>query len=922
MREKVFKEGTRRAVPDSASVRPAAAQHSPIRSQYLAIKRQYPDALIFFRLGDFYETFDTDAEVVARELEIALTKREWGRGERSPMAGVPHHAADGYIARLIAAGYRVAVVEQLTEATGKGLVERDVARIITPGTVVEPTMLAAKRNNYLAAVALARDGAGIAYVDITTGEFRCTQIASSEPATAAAQELARIGPTEVLVEAPERARLSPRALRASASEDHAEDRDGLPEWTAAIVPFAGHLTPLEGRDFGESSARERLLAHFQVATLAGFGCERLPLAVRAAGAILAYVQVTQRGALDQLTSLETYAVERYMILDAYTRRNLELFESGRDRSARGSLFWVLDRTRTPMGGRLLHSWLGQPLLDLEALRARHDAVATLVAQPIARARLAKNLGQVGDVERLANRVLQRIATPRDLVALAASLRAVTDLIAADVATIDALSPVVGMIDPCADIEDQIASAIVDEPPLALTEGGIIRPGSDPALDDIHERSRGAREWIAALEGVERRRTGISTLKVGFNKVFGYFIEVSNANVNRVPQDYIRKQTVTTGERFITPALKEYEALVLNAQDRSSKLEYEIFTRLRNELAEKHAGRMVRTARALATLDVLVSLAEVAERNRYVRPELSDGQRIHIVAGRHPVIEVTQRDDPFVPNDIDLASSDTQIMLITGPNMSGKSTVMRQTALIVLMAQIGSFVPAEAASIGMVDRIFTRIGAQDDLATGQSTFMVEMVETASILRHATTRSLVVLDEIGRGTSTYDGLAIARAVIEYLHQHPRCGAKTLFATHYHELVEVARGLPHVKPFTIAVTEEEGRVVFLRTLVPGSADRSYGIHVAQLAGIPRQVIGRAEEVLADLERHADTSHRRRALRSDPPADPINIQLSLFTPQAAPDPVAEEIRDLALDEITPLDALHLLYRLQREIKDRDTSK
>ncbi len=911
---------------DSAPPR-AAEQHSPIRAQYLGIKRQYPDALIFFRLGDFYETFDTDAEVVARELEIALTRREWGRGERSPMAGVPHHAVDGYIARLIAAGYRVAVVEQLTEPTGKGLVERDVARVITPGTVVDPSMLAARKNNYLAAVALARDGAGIAYVDITTGEFCCAQIASGDPASALAQELARVAPAEVLVEVPDRVRNNPRALRPNATEDDAGDGDagddGLPPWAPAIAPFVGHITPLDARDFHERAARDRLLAHFQVATLEGFGCDRLPLAVRAAGAILAYVQVTQRGALDQLASLETYAVDRFMTVDAYTRRNLELFESGRDRQARGSLFWVLDQARTPMGSRLLRRWLGQPLLDLAALCARHDAVAALVAQPLARARLSQHLARVGDIERLANRVLQRIATPRDLVALAASLRAAAALAESDEAMIVALAPVTGALDPCVDVAEMIEAAITPEPPLSLTDGGVIRPGYAHELDDIADKSRGAREWIAALESVERKRTGIANLKVSFNKVFGYFIEVSNAQTGRVPADYIRKQTVTTGERYITPALKEYEALVLNAQERSTRLEYEIFTGLRADLASFHAGRMVEAARALATLDVLVALAEVAERNRYTRPTLDDGLRLHIVAGRHPVIEQTQRDDPFVPNDIDLANDDAQILLITGPNMSGKSTIMRQTALIVLMAQMGCFVPAEAATIGLVDRIFTRIGAQDDLATGQSTFMVEMVETANILRHATPRSLVVLDEIGRGTSTYDGLAIARAIVEYLHQNPRCGAKTLFATHYHELVEVARELPHVRPCTVAVTEESGHVVFLRTLVPGGADRSYGVHVAQLAGIPRQVVRRAEEVLADLERQGDAGHRRRAMREARQGDasdlPMQIQLSLFTPPAGPDPIVAELRDLVLDELTPLDALHLLYRLQRAIKDRE---
>ncbi len=897
-------------------------QHSPIRTQYLGIKRQYPDALIFFRLGDFYEAFDTDAEVLARELELTLTKREWGRGERSPMAGVPHHAAEGYIARLIGMGYRVAVVEQMTEPNGKGLVEREVTRVITPGTVVDSAMLAARSNNYLAAAVVGPGAIGLAYVDITTGEFCCTQATTADAETTLAQELARIGAAEVLVEAPTRARLTPRALKlaAEADPDATNDPDGLPDWVARIAPFVGHLTPLDARDFAERGAREQLLKHFGVATLEGFGCEKLPLAVRAAGAILAYVHLTQRDAVDQLVTLSTYAIDRYMILDAYTRRNLELFESGRERGARGSLFWVLDQTQTPMGSRLLRRWLGQPLLDLPELTRRQDAIALLLAHPLERARYAGSLRKVGDLERLANRVLQRIATPRDLVALAAGLRAVEALVGEGGAV--ALPAIVGQpVDACADVAAMIETALVEAPPILITEGGIIRPSYAPELDDIIERSRGAREWIAALEAVERKRTGINNLRVSFNKVFGYFIEVSNSHVHRVPSDYIRKQTVTNGERYITPALKEYEALVLNAQERSTKLEYEIFVKLRGDLATIHAERIVETARAIAMLDALVALAEVAERNDYTRPTLDEGQRIHIVAGRHPVIEQTQRDLPFVPNDIDLDGDDAQIMLITGPNMSGKSTIMRQTALMVLLAQIGSFVPAESARIGLVDRIFTRIGAQDDLATGQSTFMVEMIETANILRHATARSLVILDEIGRGTSTYDGLAIARAIVEYLHRHPRCGAKTLFAPHYHELVEVARQLPHVRPFSVAVTEEGGQVIFLRTLVPGGADRSYGIHVAQLAGIPRQVLRRAEEILADLEKHGDAPNRKRAMREpSPQRDAINIQMSLFTPPAGPDPIVTQIRDLPIEEMTPLEAMQTLYRLRSELKERES--
>ncbi len=919
-------------MPDSSQS--SAEQHSPIRTQYLAIKREYPDALIFFRLGDFYETFDTDAEVVARELEITLTKREWGRGERSPMAGVPHHSAEGYISRLIARGYRVAVVEQTTEPTGHGLVEREVARIVTPGTVVDPLMVPAQRNNYLVAAIVGREGAGVAYADITTGEFACTQIAAGDINGVLAQEIARLAPAELLVEAPEQVRNGVRAVKIDAESDNAAEADetGIPDWTREIPNFSGHVTPVSARDFDIRAARERLLHHFNVATLEAFGCEGLPLAIRAAGAVLAYLQLTQRGAIDQMSQVQTYAITGFMALDAYTRRNLELFESGRDRQLKGSLCWVLDQTVTPMGSRLIRRWLGQPLLDLDILRRRHDAVEHFVADGLNRQRLRAALRKVGDLERLANRVLQRIATPRDLMALSLGLRAV-EVMLSEVARADpALTPAADAdlnlilpgldepIDPCSDVAAMIGAALVDEPPLALTEGGFIRAGYAPELDDLNERARGAREWIANLEAVERQRTGITNLKVGFNKVFGYFIEISNMHVAKAPKDYIRKQTVTTGERYITPALKEYESLVLNAQERQSKLEYDLFVRLRQDIATMHAERIVATARALATLDVLAALAEVAERNHYVRPTLNDATAIHIVAGRHPVIEVTQRDQPFVPNDLDLDNDATQILLLTGPNMAGKSTIMRQIALIVLMAQLGSFVPAEAATIGLVDRIFTRIGAQDDLATGQSTFMVEMVETANILRHATTRSLIVLDEIGRGTSTYDGLAIARAIVEFLHQHPRSGAKTLFATHYHELVEIARALPHVRPATIAVTEEDGHVVFLRTLIPGGADRSYGIHVAQLAGLPRPVLRRAEEILAELERKGEAQQRRKTMRDMPTASeaPPTIQLSLFQPPATPDPVLEQLRELRVEELTPLEALQLLYRWQSDIKNR----
>ncbi len=914
-----------------------AQLHSPVRNQYLEIKRQNPDTILFFRMGDFYEMFDEDAEIVARELEIALTRRDWGRGEKSPMAGIPHHAAESYIARLVGKGYRVAVCEQTSDpALSKGLVDREVIRIVTPGTVIDPAMLAAKRNNFLAGVVVGRDAVGIAYVDITTGEFAVTQFSTPEPELSLQQEIGRVGPAEVIVEA-HYSRLGSRKRRwlatvmsekevkklgsngnANAEVPELEDEDDEDEvapLTKLLSGVAGHITPYDARYFAEDDARHRLLEHFEVASLEGFGCASLPLAIRAAGAVLAYLQETQKGLLRQLTTLETYFTSTFMTLDPYTRRNLELFESGRSGSVKGSLLWVLDKTRTPMGGRLIRRWIGQPLLDLEMLRQRQQTIAELLGDTLLQARLAEALKKAGDIERLINRVRQRIATPRDLVALAGGLRAAAEVSASLEEILDshpALARLAQQLASNDDVIELITQAIVDEPPLNINDGGVIRPGYSQELDQIKSASQDGRKWMAQLEQRERSRTGISTLKVGYNKVFGYFIEVSNANLSRVPADYIRKQTLTNGERFITPDLKEYETLILNAQERGGKLESELFVQLRADIAINASERVLNTARTLAEIDVYLSLAEVAAQNNYCRPELNEGDTIHIVAGRHPVVEQSQVETPFIPNDVHLSNHDAQILIITGPNMAGKSTYLRQVALIVLMAQIGSYVPAESASIGLVDRIFTRIGAQDDLATGQSTFMVEMVETANILHHATPRSLLILDEIGRGTSTYDGLSIARAVVEYLHNNKRSGARTLFATHYHELVEVSHLLPRVRCMNVAVTEEGGKVVFLRKIVPGGADKSYGIHVAQLAGIPRPVIHRAQEILAELEQKGEAKARRKAMKDM--TMPAAWQMTLFASE--PHPVIEELKALSIDELTPIEAIGKLYELQKRAR------
>ncbi len=921
--------------------------HSPVRTQYLQIKQQNPDAILFFRLGDFYEMFDDDAEIVARELEIALTRRDFGRGEKSPMAGIPHHAADGYIARLVSKGYRVAVCEQMSDpALSKGLVEREVIRVVTPGTVIDPAMLAAKRNNFLAGVVVGREAVGMAYVDITTGEFAVTQFSTPEPELALQQEIARVGPAEVIVEAhyASLTRRKRRWLAAVMSEKKVtklgnngsaipqvesskaeipdldeEDEDDiapLAKLLTGISGASGHVTPYDARYFAEDDARHRLLAHFEVTSLEGFGCAHLPLAIRAAGAVLAYLQEAQRALLSQLTALETYYTSSFMTLDPHTRRNLELFESGRSGSVKGSLLWVLDKTRSPMGGRLLRRWIGQPLLDITILQQRQKVIGEMLSDTLMQARLAAGLKKTGDIERLINRVRQRIATPRDMVALATGLRAAIEVRAClpedAEQNMPALAHIMQQLTDNGDIITLIESAIVDEPPLSTAEGGVIRPGFNSELDTIKLASQDGQQWITQMEQRERRRSGISNLKVGYNKVSGYYIEVTNSNLNRVPADYIRKQTLSNGERYITPDLKEYETLILNAQDRISKLEGELFAQMRADIAIHASEPILDTAHTLAEIDAYLSLAEVAARHNYCCPQLNEGDTVHIVAGRHPVVEQAQAETPFIPNDTQLANHDAQILIITGPNMAGKSTYLRQVALITLMAQIGSYVPAEAASIGLVDRIFTRIGAQDDLATGQSTFMVEMVETANILHHATPRSLVILDEIGRGTSTYDGLAIARAIIEYLHNNKRCGARTLFATHYHELVEVAQMLPRIRCMNVAVTEEGGKVVFLRKIVPGGADKSYGVHVAQIAGIPRPVIHRAEEILVELERKGDAKARRKAMQDI--AVPTALQMTLFA--AEQHPLIEEIKALAIDELTPIEAISKLYELQQKAK------
>lgn len=930
---------------------------TPLRQQYLNIKKQYPDTIVFFRLGDFYETFDNDAAIVSQVCDVVLTARPTSKDQRIPMAGVPYHSAEGYIAKLVQAGYKVAVAEQLTAPTvdsetaarrirlgkkesaitanwaesgvpthqvGKGreLVERDVVRVITPGTVTEPGMLDARRNNYIAAVVTDGQAAGIAYADITTGEFATTEIRkpAGELSIAVQQEIERLQPAELLVPGEDMegqpGSMAAYRLWAKAGDEGRKTKDGSNGHHRENGVAALHQTETDPHNWALDPARQRLLKHFSASSLEPFGCARLPLAIRAAGALLAYIGYTNRSALHQLTRLVTYSTEQYMTLDPQTRRNLEIADSPGGR--RNSLLAVLDETRTPMGSRLLSRWLNQPLLDLGRLRARQDAVEAFFDNGTLRMEARSLLNNLPDLERLCTRAVQGTAGPRDMVAIKMAVDRLPDIHATLAQVTGAAGKVIAhlsnRIQPCEDLSKLIGRAIADDPPAILGNGDAIRPGFSAELDKVRSMSRDAKGWIAGLEAQERERTGIKSLKVGYNKVFGYYIEISNANAVPVPPEYIRKQTLVGAERYMTPELKDYESQILNAQERLGELERAAFGEVLAQVSAS-APRLLQVAEALALLDVFSDLAEVAVRYSYTCPVLDDGSALQIREGRHPVVERTLRDDLFVPNDTRLDSKEAQIVLLTGPNMAGKSVYIKQVAIIVLMSQIGSFVPAEEARIGLVDRIFTRVGAQDDIATGRSTFMVEMEETAYILNHASDRSLIILDEIGRGTSTYDGLAIARAVVEYIHNSPRLGAKTLFATHYHELTELEKILPRVRNYNVAVSEDTDKgVVFLHKIVEGGADRSYGIHVARLAGLPRAILRRAEDVLQDLEAGGTRESRRKTMQKAPEA--LQIQMA-FDAATAPDPLREQLQTIHPDEMSPLEALGVLYELHKKAKE-----
>ncbi len=867
---------------------------TPIRKQYLEIKRDYPDTILFFRLGDFYETFDEDAETTSRELDIVLTTRPIGKGLRAPLAGIPYHAVDNYLARLIQKGYHVAICEQVGDQPAQGIFPRKVVRVVTPGTIIESGLLPGDANNYLAAIIVSDSASntagnldvmcGLSYADITTGEFAAAEI----PGESLQAELARLHPAEIIY----------------------PDTQQLPE------ALTSHLTPWPAWRFEPGKCEESLLAHFSAATLEGFGLKGRPLAARAAGAILQYLQITQPDALKLLASLRTYTLAEFMNLDTSTRRNLELDQTLRG-ERQGSLLGVLDRTVSPMGKRLIQQWLDRPLLSVVAIEARQDRVEFFVQHGLQRAEIRAALKPLPDVERLVNRILSGHAQPRDLVSLRDALGrlpAIAQIVRAGPAAAVEPSPVPEHRGLPAVFEaassffrtedltqfdkelELLRSAIADEPPATLQNTGIIRLGYSEELDSVASASQHARDWIANLESGERERTGIKSLKVGYNKVFGYYIEISRGAANKAPQHYIRKQTLVNGERYITPEMKEYETLVLSAEERLRDIELRLFRAVCAALAGSVAT-FLQAARVLAELDAYAALAEAAALGGYVRPEVAEGIGLDIRAGRHPVVEQSLHGDRYVPNDAVFGDGEL-VRVITGPNMSGKSTYLRQVALIVLMAQMGSFVPATSAHIGLVDRIFTRIGAQDEIHAGQSTFMVEMIEAANILHHATQRSLLILDEIGRGTSTYDGVSIAWAVAEYIHNNPKLRAKTLFATHYHELTQLEGLLPGVRNYNVAVSEADGKVVFLHTIIPGGADKSYGIHVAQLAGLPGPVVRRAHEILKELEKSAG-----RAVQTNPHA----AQQAALFPET--NPLLDELRAADPANLSPIEALNKLY-------------
>ncbi len=863
-----------------------AVKLSPGRRQYLEIKKQHPDALLLVRMGDFYEAFDEDAHTMARALDIVLTSREVGGGVRAPLAGIPAHALDNYLGRLIDVGLRVAICEQTSDPTAsRGLVDRAIVRIITPGTVLDPGLLDDGRNNYLAAVVVGHGAAGLAFVDMSTSEFMTGELS----VVAVSEELSRIGPSEILV-----------------NESASSLLAGLPSDLPVRQLDRTQLDPLQ--------AERDLLCHFRAATLEPFGCVDKPLAVTAAACVLNYLKETQLGTLPQITTLRQLDETSHMKLDRSARRDLELFEPMNVSVASSpTLLSCIDRTCTPMGSRSIRSWLAAPLLDLQAIRARQECVASFHSDASSRVSIRDLVSGVPDIERLMNRIRAGTAGPRDLIVLGRGIGRIPKIVTAlpsglsrYVATKNRVSNRTGHVDGpklnnCEEVVHLIEEAISEDASALLGDGRSIRQGFDTELDTVRSLAHEARSQIALIEENARAKSGIKSLKVGYNRVFGYYIEISKANLDRVPEGFDRRQTLVNAERFVTPELKELEAKILAAQDRIGDLESAIFNRICAQISA-YGEQVMSSAAAIGQIDVFASLAETAAIGNHTRPELDEGDTIEITGGRHPIVEFALGSGQFVPNDTLLSKSEQQLLIITGPNMSGKSTYIRQIALIVLLAQIGAFVPAERAVVGMVDRIFTRSGLSDDIAGGRSTFMTEMVETAFILNQATPRSLVILDEIGRGTSTYDGLSIARAVAEHIHNSLSLGCRTLFATHYHEMTELSGHLPRARNYRVAVSEEGGQVTFLHRIVPGGADRSYGVHVGRLAGLPTQVVARAWQILEQLESRSD---------GDKYIGAKGIQLPLNMAHSVCD---EELANLPIDEMTPIEAINVLHALKQK--------
>lgn len=884
-----------------------AGKLTPMMQQYMNTKNEYKDCILFYRLGDFYEMFFDDAITAARELEITLTGKACGLEERAPMCGIPHHAVDGYLTRLVSKGYKVAICEQMEDPKQcKGIVKREVVRIVTPGTNLNTQSLEDGKNNYLMGIFYMSDSFGVATVDVTTGEFYMTEVENTRKLM---DEVTKFAPSELIY--------NEELVMTGFDLDDLHNRLGMAE------------SVLERRYFDEEMCVKSLKEHFHVQALDGLGLKDYPIGTIAAGAVMQYLTETQKNTLSHITGIMPYSSNAYMVLDSSTRRNLELVETLREKQKRGSLLWVLDKTKTAMGARLLRSMIEQPLIDVDAIEARLDAIEELNQEAITREELREYLNPIYDLERLIGKVSYKTANPRDFIAFQSSLEMIPPIktLLTD-ATCAKLKGIYTELDTLEDICSLISDAIVEEPPIAIKEGGIIKEGYNEEIDKLRRAKTEGKSWLAELEDRERNATGIKNLRVKYNKVFGYYLEVTKSYQELVPDTWTRKQTLTNAERYTTPELKELEDIILGAEDKLFALEYELFVEVREHIASE-VKRIQQTAKAIANLDVLVSLALVAEQNNYVRPTINQDGVIDIKEGRHPVVEKVINNDSFVANDTYLDQKKQRISIITGPNMAGKSTYMRQTALIVLMAQIGSFVPAFSANIGVVDRIFTRVGASDDLASGQSTFMVEMTEVANILRNATKNSLLILDEIGRGTSTFDGLSIAWAVVEHIADPKQIGAKTLFATHYHELTELEGKLDSVNNYCIAVQESGEDIVFLRKIIKGGADKSYGIQVARLAGVPDKVLKRAQEIVNELTENdivdrtkeiAVKSTTKKSVAKEP-AKEKEQQMSIFGGFAnmpSTEDILLELRDLDMNALTPMEAMNKLYQIQQKVKER----